>query len=258
MDGAFFDRSGNLVVNADNAGGHKRIEGAGLTSRTAEHGRSTLDAIMAQLDKPALADPPPTADSSWSVDLAFDTVTVAVASDQGEAARSFLKAAYAHGGAVRVVNTGQELHTRAVVKPGASSPRGRRKHLQVFGWLRSPGRLRQAVHGDLRPLHREPVGTILREQALRQGLRHRCTVKGSERAPAGADLCKSGCTTRWTCGTGESYNVSVTYSDPNGGADTVVTGLGSSTVCTEGGKSAVACVSGHQAPGHDLRRPVRT
>ncbi|MEV7252872.1 hypothetical protein [Streptomyces cyaneofuscatus] len=41
--------------------------------------------------------------------------------------------------------------------------------------------------------------------------------------------------------------MSATYSDPNGGPDTVVTSLGSSTVCTEGGESGVAYVSGHQA-----------
>lgn len=37
-----------------------------------------------------------------------------------------------------------------------------------------------------------------------KGTDTRCTVKGSERAPADADLCKPDCATRWTCGTGES------------------------------------------------------
>ncbi|CAM5229693.1 S1 family peptidase [Streptomyces californicus] len=74
-------------------------------------------------------------------------------------------------------------------------------------------------------------------------------VKGSKRAPSGAALCKSGQTTGWTCGKVGSYNVSVTYTDQNGGPDTVVTGLASSSVCTQGGDSGGAYVSGDQAQG---------
>jgi hypothetical protein len=58
-------------------------------------------------------------------------------------------------------------------------------------------------------------------------------------------LCKSG----RTCGRVDSYNVSVTYSDPDGGPDTVVTGLGSSSVCTQGGDSGGAYIFGNQAQG---------
>ncbi|GAA3399311.1 hypothetical protein GCM10017752_67630 [Streptomyces roseoviridis] len=68
-------------------------------------------------------------------------------------------------------------------------------------------------------------------------------VKGSSRAASGADLCKSGRTTGWTCGKVKSYNATVNY------GNTTVSGLASSTVCSEGGDSGGAYISGHQAQG---------
>lgn len=73
-------------------------------------------------------------------------------------------------------------------------------------------------------------------------------VKGGQRAAVGSDVCKSGATSRWTCGSIESYNYTVTYSD-EGQPDTLVSGLGLSTVCTLGGDSGGAWVSGNQAQG---------
>jgi hypothetical protein len=81
-------------------------------------------------------------------------------------------------------------------------------------------------------------------------------VRGSKRAASGASLCKSGQTTGWTCGAVGSYNVSVTYKDEHGGPDTVVTGLATSSVCTEGGDSGGAYISGNQAQGMTSGGPI--
>ncbi|WP_405614938.1 alpha-lytic protease prodomain-containing protein [Streptomyces sp. NBC_01508] len=77
-DGAFFTKAGTLTVNAPDAKAVKQAR-VGV--------------------------------SSWSVDLASDTVTVEVNSDSGTAARSFIKAAAKHDDAVRVVRGQERLNT---------------------------------------------------------------------------------------------------------------------------------------------------
>lgn len=57
-------------------------------------------------------------------------------------------------------------------------------------------------------------------------------VRGSQEAPIGAAVCRSGRTTGWKCGTIEAKNVSVSY-----GADGTVNGMTQVKVCAEGGDS---------------------
>ncbi|MFB6550870.1 S1 family peptidase [Streptomyces sp. NPDC056405] len=74
-------------------------------------------------------------------------------------------------------------------------------------------------------------------------------VKGSQRAAVGATVCKSGATTKWTCGTISSYNNSVTYTDP-GQPRTLVKGLAKSSVCIHKGDSGGAWITNQgQAQG---------
>lgn len=73
--------------------------------------------------------------------------------------------------------------------------------------------------------------------------------RGVWRAPVGTDVCKSGRTTGITCGKVTGYGASVTYSDESGQPVAQVSGLGTSTVCTEGGDSGGAYVSGGYAVG---------
>ncbi len=68
------------------------------------------------------------------------------------------------------------------------------------------------------------------------------TVAGSQEAAVGASICKSGRTTQWTCGTITGKNATVNY----GGGDTV-SGLTSTTACTQQGDSGGANVAGSQA-----------
>lgn len=276
-DGAFFDKAGSLVVNATGAKAEQRIEDAGLTPRVAEHGKTALDRIKAELDTKAL-DQAPAGVTAWSVDLASDTVTVEVNNAKSAAAKSFLKAARAHGDAVRVVEDQQKLSTQAVVSPGdemafngyvcsvgygASDSSGKQylvtaghciEDLPVLSYKGS--RFAQGTDSRFAVGSRSvdmgiaavDSGSSIATQVGTYGS-GTVAVQGSTRAAAGADLCKSGRTTFWTCGKVSSYNVTVTYSDANGGPDTVVTGLGSSTVCTEGGDSGGAYISGNQAQG---------
>jgi streptogrisin C len=68
-------------------------------------------------------------------------------------------------------------------------------------------------------------------------------VAGSDEAPVGASVCKSGSTTGVTCGVIEAKNATVNY--PEG----TVTGLTRTDVCAEPGDSGGSWLSGDQAQG---------
>ncbi|GAA1674368.1 S1 family peptidase [Kribbella sp. NPDC056951] len=73
-------------------------------------------------------------------------------------------------------------------------------------------------------------------------------VTGSSKAPVGSTICKAGNTTGWTCGSITQYNLTVNYGGA-GGSVTRTSGLARSTVCTEGGDSGGAYISGTTAQG---------
>ncbi|SBU98936.1 hypothetical protein YUMDRAFT_01798 [Streptomyces sp. OspMP-M45] len=58
-DGAFFDASGKLTVNADDAGETARIEKVGLAARVPARGEAVLDKVKAELDALAAKKVPP-------------------------------------------------------------------------------------------------------------------------------------------------------------------------------------------------------
>ncbi|MGW7397332.1 S1 family peptidase [Streptomyces cyaneofuscatus] len=283
--GAFFAKDGTLVVNAADAEAAKEVKAAGLAARVPERGEGELNRIKAQLDAKALKSAPAGV-SAWSVDLASDTVTVEVNGETDAATRTFLKAAKSNGDAVRVVQGQEKLETQAVVPPGS--------RMTFNGYLCSVGYGAKDRNGkqvlvtaghcieDLPALAyngtrfakgthtRFALGTRSVDMGIATvdaghsigldittyGKASTVAVRGSQRAPQGSALCKAGQTTGWTCGKVGSYNVSVTYTDQNGGPDTVVTGLASSSVCTQGGDSGGAYVSGNQAQGMTSGGPI--
>ncbi|MGC5343046.1 S1 family peptidase [Streptomyces sp. DT24] len=281
-NGAFFDQKGTLTVNATDAGTAAKIKAEGLNSQVPTHGQAALDRIKARLDAAALKQAP-TGVSAWSVDLASDTVTVEVNDAGTPAARAFIKEAKANGSAVRVVNGKQTLSPMGVIYPGsqmtfnkdggsylcsvgygAHDASGKQylvtaghcvENLPVLSY--NGARFAKATSTRFAVGSRSVdmgVATIDSGNSIATavgtwGNGGNVAVKGSKRASSGAALCKSGQTTGWTCGKVNSYNVSVTYTDAHGGPDTVVTGLGSSSVCTEGGDSGGAYISGNQGQG---------
>ncbi|WP_394620086.1 S1 family peptidase [Lentzea sp. JNUCC 0626] len=77
-------------------------------------------------------------------------------------------------------------------------------------------------------------------------------VTGMSRGPVGSAICKAGNTTGWTCGTITSYNNTVFYR----GEVRQTGGLARATVCTEGGDSGGAYISGNTAQGMTSGGPV--
>lgn len=68
-------------------------------------------------------------------------------------------------------------------------------------------------------------------------------VNGSQEAPVGASICRSGSTTGAFCGVIQAKNATVNY--PEG----TVTGLTQTNVCAEPGDSGGSWISGDQAQG---------
>ncbi|MBW5420084.1 S1 family peptidase [Streptomyces sp. BG9H] len=278
-DGAFFDAAGTLTLNVADRETAQEVEEAGLRARIPQHGQTALDRIKAQLDTKA-ARQTPTGVYAWSVDLASDTVTIKVHSDTGATARAFLKAARSHGDAVRIVKGKQPLEPQAVVAPGSKMTIGSGYCSVGFGARNSSGKqyLVSASHcveglPDLyynnahfaKGAHTRfttgqssvdmGVAAVDSDDSIATavttyGQAGTIAVKGSTRAAAGAAMCKSGATTGWTCGKVKSYNNTVNY----GG--TMVSGLGSSSVCSERGDSGGAYISGNQAQGMTSGGPV--
>jgi streptogrisin C len=70
------------------------------------------------------------------------------------------------------------------------------------------------------------------------------TVEGSQEAPVGASICRSGGRTQWQCGTIEAKNQTVNY-----GGGNVVYGLTRTSACANQGDSGGSFISGSQAQG---------
>ncbi|GHC88749.1 S1 family peptidase [Streptomyces flavofungini] len=280
-DGAFFDAKGTLTVNVGAAREAKKVKATGLTARIPGRGEAELTRITAALDT-AAAKRVPSGVASWEADLASDTVKVTVTDSATPAARAFLKKARGYGDAVRIVKSDRELQAKAAVAPGSRMNINNNPGSWCsvgFGAKNSAGRQYLVTAGHCvtgNPglyfdgskfasgsttrfvLGRDSVdmglatvdaGSSITTSVGTWGNGASVAVRGSQRAAVGASLCKSGSTTGWTCGKVNAYDVTVTYTDRNGGPDTVVTGLGRSTVCVEGGDSGGAYIAGNQAQG---------
>lgn len=69
-------------------------------------------------------------------------------------------------------------------------------------------------------------------------------VRGHSKVTVGTSICKSGRSTKWTCGKVTAYNETVNY-----GHGDIVTGLARHTACVEDGDSGGAVMSGTRAQG---------
>ncbi|WP_431782160.1 S1 family peptidase [Streptomyces chumphonensis] len=287
-EGAFFDDRGDLVVNVADAAARARVEKAGLDGRIPEHGDDVLQRVMSTLNE-AATDRVPSGVTSFGVDLEHDAVTIEVRDAGDPATRAFLKKAEKFGDAVRTERTEERLTAQTTVYPGSRmNPNNNRnswcsvgfgardrsgsQYLVSAGHCIDPGtglyfdgdRFAVGEHTRYRLGSRSVdmgVALVDRGDAIATsvgtwGNSRPVAVRGSERARVGSTVCKSGATTGWTCGEISSYNQTVTYVDRSGGPDTVVTGLGSASVCTEGGDSGGAYISGDQGQGMTSGGPL--
>ncbi|ONI75073.1 peptidase S1 [Actinosynnema sp. ALI-1.44] len=261
-DGAFFDSTGALVVTTSDA---KRAKDAGLTPRAGVKGERALNDLSGRVQQAIGADKAQV--QTWGPDVAIDRVVVTVeptASDALVLRLSQMDGVVVETGSAKLVRNADVVPGRIMdLVPGTNCSLGfngtrngakvlltaghcvegnpdildaNGTHIGKGAGTRFPSVDMGIVKIDAEDTQRAYVDT-------RNGTTVRIT--GSSKAPVGTTICKAGNTTGWTCGKITHYNQSVQYS----GESVTTTGLARSTVCTEGGDSGGAYISGNTAQG---------
>ncbi|MFD4276962.1 S1 family peptidase [Streptomyces cyaneofuscatus] len=262
--GSWFDSAtGKLTVAVADAGKAGAVRAAGAQTRIVEHSAAQLDATMKRID--ALSAPDGVA--SWRVDPATSRVVVnVVGSAQGDNdVRAFVAKAR-KAGPVTVERTAEAPQTFAAgtvggdpyytgnvrcsigfsvhggfVTAGHCGGTGQ----QVRGWDNSYiGNFQgSSFPGDDYAWVNVGSGWWTVPVVLGWGTVPDQLVRGSNEAPIGASICRSGSTTRWHCGRVLAKNETVNYSQ---GA---VHQMTKTSVCAQGGDSGGSFISGDQAQG---------
>ncbi|MFJ7327423.1 S1 family peptidase [Streptomyces cyaneofuscatus] len=262
--GSWFDSAtGKLTVAVTDAGKAGAVRAAGAQTKVVEHSAAQLDATMKRID--ALSAPDGVA--SWRVDPATSRVVVnVVASAQGDNdVRAFVAKAR-KAGPVTVERTAEAPQTFAAgtvggdpyytgnvrcsigfsvhggfVTAGHCGGTGQ----QVRGWDNSYiGNFQgSSFPGNDYAWVNVGSGWWTVPVVLGWGTVPDQLVRGSNEAPIGASICRSGSTTRWHCGRVLAKNETVNYSQ---GA---VHQMTKTSVCAQGGDSGGSFISGDQAQG---------
>ncbi|WP_258177302.1 S1 family peptidase [Streptomyces solincola] len=262
--GSWFDSgSGKLTVAVTDGGKAAAIRAAGAEVRVVRHSEKRLDSAKAAIDGLTA----PGGVSSWHVDPKANSVVVNVvtARKTDNDVRAFVRKAGAVG-PVLVREVAQAPQTFAAGTVGGDpyytgnvrcsigfSVHGGfvtaghcgRAGQQVRGWDNSYiGNFQgSSFPGDDYAWVNVGSGWWTVPVVLGWGTVPDQLVRGSNEAPIGASICRSGSTTRWHCGRVLAKNETVNYSQ---GA---VHQMTKTSVCAQGGDSGGSFISGDQAQG---------
>ena len=278
LDGAFFDSARRLVVNVQSATAAEVARAHGLTPRTVVRGEQALTRLQNQVQ--ALADKSGSKQvQTIGADLPTDRLQVVLQPGaQTPATVALVKQLKAIPGVDVSTNTTTLAMTADVIGgqimdlvPGTNCSLGypgttsngnnvlltaghcvegnpdilNRSGTHIGRGIASRFRTGSpSVDMGLMDIDSEDIGRGYIDNRNGQTTR----VTGSSKAPVGSTICKAGNTTGWTCGSITQYNLTVNYGGA-GGSITRTSGLARSTVCTEGGDSGGAYISGTTAQG---------
>ncbi|MFE3032680.1 S1 family peptidase [Streptomyces canus] len=265
--GSWFDAAkGTLTVAVTpgtSATALREIRATGATVRTVAHSARELSATQARID----ALPAPDAVSSWHVDPKASTVVVNVVSgrQRDNDVRAFVARARKAGPVtVREVAAAPTTFAAGTVGGDPFYTGNVRCSIgfSVYGGFITAGHCDQHT-GSVYGWDRSYVGNFQGSSfpdndyawvnvgsgwwtvpvVLGWGTVSDQLVRGSNVAPVGASICRSGSTTHWHCGTVLAMNETVNYSQ---GA---VYQMTKTNVCAEPGDSGGSFISGDQAQG---------
>ncbi|GAB2555399.1 S1 family peptidase [Kribbella endophytica] len=278
LDGAFFDSARRLVVNVHTTAAADAANANGLTPRTVARGEKALTALQTRAQ--ALIDRSgSTQVQQIGADLPTDTLRIILQpGEQSAKTVALVKQLQAIPGVAVSTNSTTLAMTADVIGgqimdlvPGTNCSLGfsgtrngsdnvmlsaghcvegnpmvqNRSGVRLGAGVASRFRTGQpSVDMGLMDIDANNVGRGYIDNRNGQTTR----VTGSSKAPVGSTICKAGNTTGWTCGTITQYNLTVNYGGA-GGSVTRTSGLARSTVCTEGGDSGGAYISGTVAQG---------
>ncbi|MFF9276979.1 S1 family peptidase [Streptomyces griseosporeus] len=262
--GSWFDaRTGRLTVASTDPSLTGRLRAAGADVRPAAYSAAWLDAVKKQLDQAGA----PGGVAAWRVDPKVNRVVVDVVSSHrsDNDVKAFVRKAL-EAGPVQVREVGSAPRTFAAGTVGGDPYYTGNVRcsigFSVQGGFVTAGHCGQpgaAVSG----WDHTPVGSFQGSSfpdndyawvsvgngwwtvpvVLGWGTVPDQLVRGSNEAPVGASICRSGSTTHWHCGTVLAKNETVNYSQ---GA---VHQLTKTSVCAEPGDSGGSFISGDQAQG---------
>ncbi|MEU6354667.1 S1 family peptidase [Streptomyces sp. NPDC047072] len=265
--GSWFDASANkltVAVTRDaSTATLKKIRTTGATVRTVAHSSRELDATQAKLNKLSA----PKSVSSWHVDPQASTVVVNVVEGRqsDNDVRAFLARAR-QAGPVTVEQVPAAPTTFAAGTVGGDPYYTGNVRcsigFSVYGGFVTAGHCDQHT-GSVYGWDGSYVGNFQGSSfpgndyawvnvgsgwwtvpvVLGWGTVSDQLVRGSNVAPVGTSICRSGSTTHWHCGTVLAMNETVNYSQ---GA---VYEMTKTNVCAEGGDSGGSFISGDQAQG---------
>ncbi|PJE95133.1 serine protease [Streptomyces carminius] len=268
--GSWFDPgNGTLVVGVTSADKAAAVKSAGASARVVEHSAAELDAAKARLDSRAERAGTPDGVVSWYVDPRTNGLVVELAegAERGAGLRAFLAAAR-ETVPVAVRETAEEMPAPVAAGTVGGDPyyAGNSRcsigfsveggfvtagHCggtgqTVRGWDGSEmGRFEGSSYpGNDYAFVRIGHGWWTEPVVLGWGRTPDVLVRGSNEAPVGASVCRSGSTTQWHCGQILAKNQTVQY---QGGA--VLHQLTKTSVCAEPGDSGGSYISGDQAQG---------
>ncbi|GHJ32296.1 serine protease [Streptomyces hygroscopicus subsp. sporocinereus] len=263
--------SGNtaeLTVATTDAEQSATITAGGAKAAVVKHSLNALTEAKRALDS-AAAKRPPTAEaaSAWYVDV--KTNSVVVQSARPDEAAAFVAASGADRQVVRVLESPERpgplydlrggeayyINGAARCSIGFSVAQGDRNGFVTAGHCGDPGdtttgsnRVAQGTfQGSSFPGNDYAWVSANADWAPRPWVvgpeGSDVTVDGSQEAPVGSSVCRSGSTTGWHCGTIQQHDTSVQY--PQG----TVSGVTRTNVCAEPGDSGGAFISGSEAQG---------
>ncbi|MFG2569991.1 S1 family peptidase [Streptomyces sp. NPDC048567] len=262
--GSWFDpATGGLTVAVTDAGQADAVRATGAAVRMVTHTEKRLDSVKAKLDKLDA----PQGVSSWHVDPRTNSVVVDVVASQrsDNDVQAFVRKARATG-PVTVEQTTEAPRTFSAGTVGGDPYYTGNVRcsigFSVYGGFVTAGHCGQAgagvsgwdgsfignfqgssFPGDDYAWVSVGNGWWTVPVVLGWGTVSDQLVRGSNVAPIGASICRSGSTSHWHCGNVLATNDTVNYSQ---GA---VYQMTKTSVCAEGGDSGGSFISGDQAQG---------
>jgi streptogrisin C len=263
--GAWMSAAGDqLTVAVTDAAAADTVRATGAEAKVVARSAGALDAVKSRLDR--AAGRATSAISGWYVDVSANTVTVVARPGRQAAAGAAVAGSGVARDAVRVITLAEAprllfdlrggdayfINNQFRCSIGFSVQRGfvTAGHCGAVGDTTAgsnrvaQGTVRASVfpgNGDFGFVETNnqwtPTATVATSN---QGV---IPVAGSEEAPVGASICRTGSTTGTRCGVIQAKNATVNY--PEG----TVTGLTRTNVCAEGGDSGGSWISGDQAQG---------
>jgi streptogrisin C len=252
-----------IVVAVTDESKAAEVRAAGATPKVVKRSESQLAAAKSTLDNKAAGAPKSVA--GWYVDVATNSVVVLASAGGVDAAKSFVTTSGVAADSVRVVASEEKPRTLAYISGGDAyyinnSARCSVGFPVVGGFVTAghcgrPGAQTTGSNGTAQGTFQGSTfpGNDYAWVRVNSGWTPRSLVSqwngaasvvmGSQEAPVGASICRSGSTTGWHCGTLQAKNSTVQY------AQGTVSGLTRTDVCAEPGDSGGSFMWINQAQG---------